>query len=49
MFTDCHDCGTSFNIFTEGYSSQYVTVCGKCWAVEIANRAKGGIVTRGVN
>ena len=49
MEVTCDDCGNVFDIFTEGYSSQYVTACGDCWSAEIANRAKGGIVTRGVN
>jgi predicted nucleic acid-binding Zn ribbon protein len=42
----CHECGESFDIFKGGYSSQYVTACPDCWAVEISNRARGGVVVR---
>ena len=44
--TDCHDCGKSFDVFNEGYSSQYVTVCGECWRVELSRREAGGVFTR---
>ena len=46
MFTDCDDCGTCFDIFDQGYSSQYVTVCGECWKVESSSRQSGGVFTR---
>jgi hypothetical protein len=43
MFTDCHDCGKSFDVFTEGYSSEYLVICGSCWKIEIKNRELGGV------
>lgn len=46
MEVTCHDCGNTFDLLAGGYSSQYVTACAECWNNEIANRAKGGIITR---
>jgi hypothetical protein len=38
MEITCHDCGTVFDLFSEGYSNQYVTACGACWLIETARR-----------
>jgi len=46
MFVDCHECGKSFDVFNEGYSSQYVTACSTCWAVQVKRREIGGVFFR---
>jgi hypothetical protein len=46
MIKICDDCGFSFDIFKEGYTSEYVLVCGECWAIQQAKRALGGVLAR---
>jgi len=47
MIKTCDDCQSQFDIFKEGYGSQFFVVCGKCWAIETKRRETGGVFTRG--
>ncbi len=43
---NCDECHLTFDIFTEGFISDIVpnypiSLCGKCWQIELVNRAKG--------
>jgi hypothetical protein len=44
---NCDDCGKSFDVFKEGQGTQFFTVCGSCWAIELKRREIGGVFVRG--
>jgi hypothetical protein len=40
MLKNCDNCQSQFDIFNEGYGSEFnYILCGKCWKVE--SRARG--------
>jgi len=42
----CDECKEEFDVLAGGYSSQYVTACATCWAVEVKRREIGGVFSR---